>query len=108
MQVVIQPTTNFKSYPVNTITMPYTTDMRPETDDFRQCLKTLLEIAKDNHCSSIVINAKKLHGLLADYQKVHCMPACCDAMIERKMDSDRILEGPPSEHGPSLTIRYYL
>jgi 5-methylcytosine-specific restriction protein A len=38
----------------------------------------------------------------------HRMPLCCRVMKQEMQGDDKIVEGPPSGQGPSLTIDYWL
>jgi hypothetical protein len=60
---------------------------------------------------TVEITAGELHRLVGGYQGPnHRMPVCCEVM-RRAFASDagdRIVEGPRSGQGASLTIRYVL
>lgn len=69
----------------------------------------MLREAERRGLDHIDVNAGDLHRQLGDYPGPnHAVPSCCKVMEEARRTGDRVIAGPPSGKGASLTIRYRL
>ena len=83
--------------------------MAPNRQDFERCLNIILDIARSNNLSSIIIEAKQLHKIVGEYPGPnHRMPVCCSVMRATMSESNEELPNKLKKDGASLKIRYHL
>lgn len=81
----------------------------PTSDEFRAELRSQLRAAELKKLPHADINAGELHRCLGGYPRAnHQMPSCCHVMEQERRALDKIVAGPPSGKGATLTIRYRL
>lgn len=84
-------------------------DNPPTRKDFQKCLNAILDKARNNGKSSIVVQSKELHKMVGGYPaKNHRMPVCCSVMRDRMQKGDKILPNLLKKDGASLQIHYLL
>ena len=75
-------------------------------EDFQKCLDIILEIARNNNLSSIVVKSGELHRLAGGYpSQDHRMPVCCSVMRATMRESDGELPNSLKKDGATLQIR---
>ena len=78
-------------------------------NDFRAALDRELGAAGARKLTAVRIKAGDLHRSVGGYPGPnHRMPICCAAMRAAMQSGDRVVDGPPSGKGASLTIEYRL
>lgn len=81
--------------------------MIPTTTDFKDKIHCLLTEADKNKKSSLILNAKIIHGFFKGYpSKKHRIPSCCNAMKSMMQKGDRIIYAPPKGLGSTFQIEY--
>jgi len=76
------------------------------TEAFRRARQRIFD---ESPAGSVDINAGELYRKVGGGTgKNYSMASCCNVMLEAVRPGDKILAGPPSQHGATLTIRYVL
>ena len=79
------------------------------TQDFEAAIDRRFGAANAKGLREIEINSGDLHRQVGGYPGPnHRMPACCQAMWNKKRSGDVVVSAPPKLKGASLTIRYHL
>ena len=82
--------------------------MPPNNQDIKRCVEGILEIAKNNNLTSIVVSAKDIHKIIGDYPGNHRIPMVCDVMRKTMPETYEELPNNLKKDGASFKIRYHL
>ena len=78
----------------------------PKADDFRQALRSRLQLAANQRLTAVDIRSGDVHADFAGPR--NRMPSCCNVMRSEMSDGDTVIRQPPSGNGANLVIRYKL
>jgi len=81
----------------------------PTTDDFKNTLKEIIDIAKILKLTGIIVRSGNLHRIVGGYPaKNHRMRMCCNAMRQLMETGDEIVTEPPCGDGANFEVLYRL